>query len=139
MNIVYTQHFDGTLQQAQRNLYDIERLLLNPLKKQEKITKYKKIGWYLVAGTECAISATFGILAVIDFCNQRYFSGVLYTGLSTIGAMAASNAIKITKTYIMKQQENSKIIETTQTLINTASPEKLHEMAEIARQNNQQR
>ncbi len=125
--------FTETLQMAQRDLYDINTLLLKPLKKQQKNAKRKKTMWHIVSGTEHAIGITFGVLATIETYNQNYVFGGLYGGLMAIGATVAFNAKNIAKLYTDTEKQLNEKIATVQTAINIALPEKIHEIAEIAR------
>ena len=125
--------FTETLQMAQRDIYDIDTMLLTPLKKQEKDAKRKKITWNILSGTEHAIGITFGVLAAIDVYNQNYILGGLYGGLMTIGAIAGFDANNIAKSYADIEKQLSEKINNIQNSVNSALPEQLHEIAEIAR------
>lgn len=125
--------FTETLHMTQRDLYDIDTMLLTPLKKQKRNAKHKKIAWNLCAGAEHAIGITFGILAITTTYDHRYIMGGFYFALMTSGAMVAFNAGNIAKSYANIQEQLNEKIGTIQTTINFASPEKIHEIAEIAR------
>lgn len=125
--------FTETLQMAQRDLYDINTLLLNPLKKQQKVAKYRKNGWYMVAVVEHAVGMTFGVLAIIDAYNQRYIMSGFNTCLLTIGASLAFKATNSAKSYTDIEKQLNEKINNIQNSVNSALPEQLHEIAEIAR------
>ena len=134
---VNNKPFTETLRMAQRDIYDINTLLLAPLKKQKKNAKYKKIAWRLCAGTEHAIGITFGILAAVDIYHQNYILGVLYCGLMAIGATAGFNANTLAQSYADIEEKTNKNINNIQNIINVALPETLHEIADIARKTKQ--
>ncbi len=131
--------FSETLQQAQTDLYDIDTLLLKPLKKMEKITKRKKIAWTLVSGTEHAIGITFGIMASIDIYNQRYGLALFYIALLSIGAATGFNSGKISTEHNNNLQKLRETINSAQNAVDSALPEQLHEIAEIVREQNKQK
>ena len=133
---INNQPFTETLQMAQRDIYDIDTLLLTPLKKQHKIAKRRKTAWYSLAVVEHAVGVTFGVFAIIDAYNQRYFICGLNTGLLTIGASIAFNATKNARSYADTEQQINTEIHDIETAVNCALPEKLHEIAEIVRNQN---
>jgi len=130
---VNNQPFPETLQMAQRDMYDIDTMLLKPLKKQQKIAKRKKIAWKLVSVTEHAVGVTFGVIGAIEAYNNNYVLGILYGGLMLIGAHAGFNANKNAKPYANKEKQLKTDIKNTELAVNGALPETLHEIAEIAR------
>lgn len=125
--------FTETLRMAQRDMYDIDTLLLTPLKKQKKNAKRKKIAWQLCAGTEHAIGITFGVLAAIDMYNQSYIPSILYIGLMAIGAKSGFNADKFSQSYAAIEKQTNENINDIQNTISTALPETLHTIANITR------
>ena len=125
--------FPETLHQAQTDLYDINTLLLDPMKKNEKIAKRKKIIWQLVSGTEHAIGITFGVAAAIDVYNQRYGMAILYVALLAIAAGAGFNSGNISNGYKIHRQKLRQAIDNVQEKVNFSLPEQLHEIAEIVR------
>lgn len=128
--------FPETLHMAQRDIYDIDTMLLTPLKKQKKSAKRRKNAWYLLSGFEHAVGITFGVLAIIDAYNQRYIMSGFNTGLLTIGALLAFNAANSAKSYADTEQQLKTEIQNIENAVNCALPEQLHEIAEIVRNQN---
>lgn len=129
--------FSETLHMAQRDLYDINVLLLKPLTQESKKFKRKKFAWRTASAVEHMVGVSFGVLAAIEIYNQNYIMGGLYCGLMAIGATVGFDANKNAKSCANSEKQTNKMIETTNTLINTALPERLHEIAEIARNKKQ--
>lgn len=125
--------FPETLHQAQTDLYDINTLLLDPMKEKEKIAKRKKTIWQLVSGAEHAIGITFGVLAAVDIYNQRYGMAILYIGLLAIAAGTGFNSGRISNKYKIRRQKLREMIDNVQEKVSISSPEILHEIADIAR------
>ncbi len=125
--------FTETLHQAQTDLYDINTLLLDPMKEKEKIAKRKKVIWQLVSGTEHAIGVTFGVLAIIDIYDQRYGMAILYTALLAMAAGAGFNSGNISNGYKIRRQKLREMIDSVQEKVNFSLPEQLHEIADIVR------
>ena len=128
--------FTETLQMAQRDMYDIDVMLLRPIKKMQKIAKRKKFLWKLLSGSEHAIGITFGILAAAEFYNQEYINGSLYIIPLTIGAATGFHSNSLSKQYDNNIKQLNEMITNTQNAINSSLPEQLHEIAEIVRQHN---
>ena len=128
--------FPETLHMAQRDIYDINTMLLTPLKKQKKSAKRHKNAWYLLSGFEHAVGITFGVLAILDAYNQRYIMSGFNTGLLAIGAALAFNATNSGKSYANIEIQLNTEIQNIKTAINCALPEELHEIAEIVRNQN---
>ena len=130
--------FPETLHQAQKDLYDIKILLLDPMKKKEKNAKQKQIIWQLISGTEHAIGITFGVMAAIDVYNQRYGMAIIYVALLAIAAGAGFNSGNISNIHKTYRQKLRTEIGNIQEKLNISLPEQLHEIAEIARNIKQQ-
>ena len=132
---MYTNNmpFPETLHQAQTDLYDINTLLLDPMKEKEKIAKRKKTIWQLVSGAEHAIGITFGVLAAVDIYNQRYGMAILYIGLLAIAAGTGFYSGRISNKYKIRRQKLREMIDNVQEKVSISSPEILHEIADIAR------
>ena len=128
--------FTETLHQCQRDLYDIDTLLLKPMKKLKKTAKHKTIAWKVVSGLEHSIGVTFGVFAITELYNQRYGTCILYSGLMTVGAVSGFDAGKISRNYANNVNQLNDMINTTQYYIQISLPEQLHEIAEIIRNNN---
>ncbi len=126
--------FPETLHMAQRDIYDINTMLLNPLKKQAKISKRKKIMWRVMSGTEHAVAVTFGVFAASEVYNQQYIMAVLYLALMTIGAVAGFDSGKQSSGYANRAQTLCTDIDEIQNKVNASLPEQLHEIAEAVRQ-----
>lgn len=131
--------FHETLQQAQKDLYDINTLLLEPMKKQEKISKRKKIMWGLISGTEHSIGITFGVLAAMDIYEQRYIPALLYVGLMAIAATAGFNSGNISNEHNHHARQARNTIKKVENIVSASLPEQLHEIAETIRNNKKQR
>lgn len=131
--------FTETLHQAQTDLYDINTLLLEPMKKQEKISKRKKIMWGLISGTEHSIGITFGVLAAMDIYDQRYIPALLYVGLMAIAATAGFNSGNISNEYNHHAHQARNTIKKVENIVSASLPEQLHEIAETIRNNKKQR
>jgi len=129
--------FPETLQMAQRDIYDINTLLLAPLKKQQKIAKRKKITWHVISCTEHAVGITFGVITIMNTYNQNYILGGLCGGLMVIGAATGFDANNIAKSYTNTEKQLNTEIQNIENAINGALPETLHEIAEIARNTKQ--
>jgi len=125
--------FSETLQMTQCDLYDINTLLLTPLKKQKNITKHKKIAWQLCSCAEHAAGITFGVLTIIETYNHSYFMGGIFGGLMAIGAITGFDAGKQAKSYSDTKKQLNTEIQNIENIIQSASPEQIHEIAEIAR------
>ena len=138
--ITKSQNFNkyiADLHNMQTDLYDLDSLMIDRLKKQKKTAKRKKIMWRALSGAEYTVGATFSVFAAIDMCNARYVMGgfdILFLGA---GVALASESAANAKSYAQDEKTLGKMIETYKTLINSSTPEKLHEMAEIVRDNQQ--
>lgn len=129
--------FSETLRQAQTDLYDIDTLLLKPLKAKEKIAKRKKIMWRLMSVAEHGVGITFGVMSAIEAYDQRYIITGMYIALMTIGAIAGFDSNKKANTHADIAQKLGTNINETQNIVRASLPEQLHEIAEIARNQKQ--
>lgn len=125
--------FTETLHMVQTDLYDINALLLTPLKKKEKIAKRKKIMWRLMSVAEHGVGITFGVMAATEIYNQRYIMTVMYVAMMAIGATAGFDSGQSADTHTDTAKKLRTDIDKTQNIINASLPEQIHEIAEIAR------
>lgn len=125
--------FSETLHMAQTDLYDIDNLLLKPLKAKEKIAKRKKVMWRLMSIAEHGVGITFGVMAATDIYEQRYIMAGLYIAMMTIGAIAGFDSGNIANNCATNVKKLHNDINETQNIVNASLPEQLHEIAEIAR------
>ena len=131
--------FPETLHQAQKDLYDINTLLLDPMKKMEKTAKRKKVMWQLASLTEHSVGVTFGVLTIIDVYNQRYGMAILYIALLAMAAGAGFNSGNISNGYKIRRQKLRDMINNVQQKVDFSLPEQLHEIADIVREQNKQK
>ena len=130
--------FPERLHQAQKDLYDIHALLLDPMKKLEKDTKRKKMAWKIMSGVEHTVGVTFGVLAAANVYNHSYFIGGCDIALATIGATAGFNAGNQADGYDDCINELHEMITKVQDIVDTSLPEQLNDIANIVRNSNQQ-
>ena len=129
--------FPETLQQAQKDLYDINTLLLDPLKKMEKTAKRKKVMWKIMSGSEHAVGVTFGALSAIEIYHQNYFLGCMYSPFMAIGAIAGFKSGSVANTNAEYVKKTHETIENVQREVMASLPERLHEIAETIRNRKQ--
>ena len=131
--------FTETLHMAQTDLYDIDNLLLKPLKAKEKNAKRKKVMWRLASIAEHGVGITFGTMAVTEVYNQRYVMAVMYIALMAIGAIAGFDSGNIANNCANNAKKTHNDFNEIQNMVNASLPEQLHEIAETIRNNKKQK
>ena len=125
--------FSETLHQTTQDMQDIHTLLISQMKTLRKQAKRKKIRWRVISTAEHAMGVTFGVLAAMDAFHHNYIPCGFNVVLLGIGAKLGFDSNKTANEYADDFDYLNNNVKTLENIVNTSSPQDLHDIADIIR------